>query len=129
MKSIILPVCSRKVPRNVCRLYVRLSQKLWFALFLKKGVLKYFYKFHRKTPVLVFLLNKNRGLQTSNFIKKRLQHRYFSKFAKFLITRFFTENLLWLLFPSVSSFSLNPYIVIFLIFYIQLVIFKSQKLL
>ena len=128
MKSIILPVCSRKVPRNVCRLYVRLSQKLWFALFLKKGVLKNFYKFHRKPPVLAFLLNKNGGLQTSNFIQKRLQHRYFSKFAKFLITPFFTENLRWLLSASVSSFSRNPYIRIFLIFYILLVIYNSQKL-
>ena len=33
-----------------------------------------------------------------NFIKKKLQHRYFlAKFAKFLRSTFFTENLRWLL--------------------------------
>ena len=50
---------------------------------LKKGVLKYFAKFPRKTPVLESLFNKIAGLET-------LQHRCFPvKLAKFLRTPFF----------------------------------------
>ena len=42
-----------------------------------------------KTHVLQSLLNKVAGLHASNFIKKRLQHRYFPvKTAKFLKTPF-----------------------------------------
>ena len=48
--------------------------------------------------------NKVSGPQNCNFIKKRLQNRCFSvKFAKFLITSFFTEHLQWLLL-TVSGF-------------------------
>ena len=57
---------------------------------LKKGVLKYFAKFPRKTPVLESLFNKIAGLEDCNFIKKTLQHRCFPvKLAKFLRTPFF----------------------------------------
>ena len=57
---------------------------------LKKGVLKYFAKFPRKTPVLESLFNKIAGLEACNFIKKTLQHRCFPvKLAKFLRTPFF----------------------------------------
>ena len=57
---------------------------------LKKGVLKYFAKFPRKTPVLESLFNKIAGLAACNFIKKTLQHRCFPvKLAKFLRTPFF----------------------------------------
>ena len=44
------------------------------------------YNIHRKTPVLEsFFKNENADLQSSNFIKKRLQHRCFSvNIAKFL---------------------------------------------
>ena len=57
---------------------------------LKKGVLKYFAKFPRKTPVLESLFNKIAGLEACNFIKKILQHRCFPvKLAKFLRTPFF----------------------------------------
>ena len=43
---------------------------------------KKFSKFHRKIPVLESLFD---GLQACNFIKKRLQHKWFPvKFAKFL---------------------------------------------
>ena len=46
-----------------------------------------FRKFHMKTSLLESLLNKVAGIQVCNFIKKRLQHRYFPvKFAKFLRT-------------------------------------------
>ena len=49
---------------------------------LKKGVLKYSAKFHRKTPALKSLFHKVAGL-----IKKRLQYRCFPvKFAKMLRT-------------------------------------------
>ena len=57
---------------------------------LKKGVLKYFAKFPRKTPVLESLFNKIAGLEAYDFIKKTLQHRCFPvKLAKFLRTPFF----------------------------------------
>ena len=53
-------------------------------LFCKKRVQK-FCKFHRKTPVLKSLFTKVVGLNACNFIKARLQHRYFiAKFTKFL---------------------------------------------
>ena len=42
---------------------------------VKKGDLKKFRKFHRKTPVLESLFNKVAALQAYNFTKKRLQHR------------------------------------------------------
>ena len=51
-----------------------------------------------KTPVLEPLFDKVAGSQTYNFIKKRLQHRCFPvKYAKYLGTPFFTEDLRWLL--------------------------------
>ena len=37
---------------------------------VKRGVLKKFAKFHRKTSVLESLFNKVAGLRTCNFIKK-----------------------------------------------------------
>ena len=55
------------------------------------------------TCVEVFF-NKIAGSQNCNFIKRRLQHRYFPvKFAKFLRTPSFTEHLQWLLL-TVSGF-------------------------
>ena len=52
-----------------------------------KKVFLTFRKFDRKIPVLESLLNKVAGLEACNFIKKRLQHRYFPvKFAIFLRT-------------------------------------------
>ena len=54
---------------------------------------KGFCKIHRKTPVLESFVNKIADLTDSNFIKKRLQHRYFPvNIAKFLRTAFFTEQ-------------------------------------
>ena len=52
---------------------------------VKKRCSSKFRIFHRKTPVLESLFNKTADLQTSNFIKKRLQHRCFTtKFSKIL---------------------------------------------
>ena len=45
--------------------------------FVKKGVLKIFANFHRKTPVLESPFNKVADLQVCNFIKRRLQHKCF----------------------------------------------------
>ena len=43
--------------------------------------------------------------QACNFIKKRLQYRYFPmKFAKFLRTPFFTEHLWWLLLSALKKY-------------------------
>ena len=43
----------------------------------KMGVFKKFSNIHRKTPVLESLFNKVAGLKVCNFIKTRLQRRYF----------------------------------------------------
>ena len=56
-----------------------------------------FCNIHRKTPCWS-LFNKITGLNSFNFIKKRLQHRCFTvKYAKILRTPCFTEHLWWLL--------------------------------
>ena len=60
------------------------------------GVL--FRKFHRKAPVLESLFNKVAGLRACNFVKKRLQLRFFPvNFVEFLRTPFSTEHHWWLL--------------------------------
>ena len=60
-----------------------------------------------KTPVLESLFNKYAGLKACNFIKKRLQHRFFPvKFAKILRTPFFTEHVRWLLLEISHELSL-----------------------
>ena len=52
-----------------------------------------FHNVHKKTPVLESLFNKCPGLKVCNFIKKRLQNRWFAvKFAKFFRTYFFTKH-------------------------------------
>ena len=52
-------------------------------MFLKIGVFKIFYKFHRKTPVLESLFNKVAGLQR---------------------TPFYTEHLRWMLLDTAEAF-------------------------
>ena len=69
---------------------------------MKKGVLKNLAisteNSRLKTPVLGSRFNKVAGLQTSNFIKKRLQHRCFSvntvKFSRMPILKDIYERLL-----------------------------------
>ena len=56
--------------------------------FVKKRCAKKFRKIHRKTPVLVSLFNKVAGLQTCDFIKKRLRHWCFSVKIAFFRTPF-----------------------------------------
>ena len=80
--------------------------QMFFKIGVKKNIkkfkkfLKKFRKCHRKTPVVESFLIK---LQVCNFIKKRLQHKYFPvKFAKFLRTPFFTKHLRWLLLKAPS---------------------------
>ena len=54
----------------------------------------------QETQILVLesLFNKVAGIQASNFIKKRLQHKFFPvKIAKFLKTASFIKHLRWLL--------------------------------
>ena len=50
--------------------------------------------------MLESLFNKVVRLNASNFIKKRLQHKFFCEFRTFLKTPFFTEHLRWLLLKS-----------------------------
>ena len=59
-------------------------------MFFKIDVLKNFAKFHRKTPVLQSLFDKVVGLQTCNFIKKRLEYRcFFCEICEFFKNTFF----------------------------------------
>ena len=68
-------------------------------MFFKIIVFKKFVNFTENTCVGVFF-NKAAGPQNSNFIKKRLQQRFFpAKFAKFLRTTCFTDYLQRLLLP------------------------------
>ena len=54
------------------------------AVLLKK-VSEKFWKFHRKKHLLKYLFNRVACLQICNFLKKRLQHRYFPmEFTKYL---------------------------------------------
>ena len=58
---------------------------------------------HKKTPVLESLFNKVASLKAWNFIKKRLQQRYFPvNVAKLLRTSILKNMFEWLL-PSISS--------------------------
>ena len=76
-------------------------------MYFRIGVLKNFAMFTGKTPVLESLFNKYAGLKACNFIKKRLQHRFFPvKFAKFLRTPFLTEHVRWLLLEISHELSL-----------------------
>ena len=54
------------------------------VLLRKTRCSKIFSKLHRRAPMFESVFNKIAGLKVCNFIKKRLQHRYFpEKFAKF----------------------------------------------
>ena len=76
----------------------------FFQMFFKIGFLKNFRIFTGKHLVLESPFNKVVGLDTSNFIKNRLQHRCLPvKFAKLLTTSFLTEHLCWLLLNGVES--------------------------
>ena len=50
---------------------------------------------HKKISVLQSLFNKVAGLNTCNFIQKRLPH---VNIAKYLRTAFFIEHIQWLLY-------------------------------
>ena len=80
------------------------------------SVIKVFLKISlilQETPVLESLFNKVAGLQACNFIKKRLQHRYFPvKIAKFFKKTFFEEYLRKT--ASVVSFSWHLFWSLFL---------------
>ena len=55
-------------------------------------------KISQESTCVTFFFNKVAGPQNCNFIKKRLQHRFFPmKFAKFLRTPCFIEHIQWLL--------------------------------
>ena len=71
-------------------------------MFFKIGVLKDFANYTGKHLCWSLI-----GLQASNFIKNRLQHRCFRlKFGKFLRTPFFTKHIQWHLL-QVKSFALR----------------------
>ena len=65
---------------------------------IKKTLLKNFATFTEKHLCWILFINKNPGLQTCNFIKKRLQHRCFldstAKFFRTTILKNICERLL-----------------------------------
>ena len=64
---------------------IKISKRYNEQVFNKKAVLKNFPIFTEKHLRWSLFLIKNAGLQSRNFIKKRLQHRFFSEnIAKFL---------------------------------------------
>ena len=85
---IILPPFQKK--RVLMRVMRKKLQKQSFADILQRGVLKSFANFTRKHLCWRSLFNKTAGLKAWNFIKKRLQHKFFSvKFAKLFKNTFF----------------------------------------
>ena len=73
---------------------------------IKKTLLKNFAMFTGKHLCWNLCFNKNAGLQTCNFIKKRLQHRCFldntAKFLRTAILRNICERLLLRVFPFMN---------------------------
>ena len=76
-------------------------------MYFRIGVLKNFAMFTGKHLCWSLFFNKYAGLKACNFIKKRLQHKFFPvKFAKFLRTPFFTEHVRWMLLEISHELSL-----------------------
>ena len=91
----------------------RRSRSKHRTCYVKKGVLKNVGNFRGKHEWLESLFKKITCLQTSNFIKKRLQHRCFSvKFAEFLRISIL-KNIWEGLFLTVLKTSKKTYEVVF----------------
>ena len=76
---------------------MRIRQKQPFADLLQNMYSSEFRNNLRKTE-LESLFSKVEGLKDCNFLKKRLQHRFFPlNIAKFFRTAFFIEQLWWFL--------------------------------
>ena len=76
-------------------------QKQSFIDFLQNRCLsKKFHTFYRKTLVLESLFNRAAGLKACNFVKKRLQRRWFLQNLQIYRNTFFAEHFRWLLLKS-----------------------------
>ena len=85
---------------------IKISKRYNEQVFNKKAVLKNFAIFTEKHLRWSLFLNKNAGLQSWNFIKKRLQHRFFPvNIAKFLRAPVLENICEWLFkpFPTWAS--------------------------
>ena len=72
---------------------IKISKRYNEQVFNKKVVLKNFAIFAEKYLRWSLFLNKNVGLQSWNFIKKRLKHKFFPvNISKFLRTAFLLKN-------------------------------------
>ena len=86
---------------------IKISKRYNEQVFNKTAVLKNFAKFTKKHLRWGLFLNKNAGLQSWNFTKKRLQHRYFPmNIAKFLRTPVL-ENICKRLFERFRTWASN----------------------
>ena len=66
-------------------------------MFFKKGVLKNFAIFTKKTPALESLFSKVAGLRPAALLKKDSNTGFLVNISKFLTAAFFKEHLRWLL--------------------------------
>ena len=86
---------------------IKISKRYNEQVFNKKAALKNFAIFTEKHLPSSLFLNKNVGLQSWNFIKKRLQHRFFpANIAKFFRTPVL-ENICERLFERFSTWASN----------------------
>ena len=86
---------------------IKISKRYNEQVFNKKAALKNFAIFTEKHLPSSLFLNKNVGLQSWNFIKKRLQHRFFPvNIAKFLRTPVL-ENICERLFERFPTWASN----------------------
>ena len=86
---------------------IKISKRYNEQVFNKKAVLKNFAIFTEKHLRWSLFLNKNAGLQSSNFTKKRLQHRFFTEnIEKFLRTSVL-ENICERLFERFPTWASN----------------------
>ena len=77
-------------------------------IYLRIGVLKNFAIFTGRHLCWCLFFNEYAGLNACNFIKNRLQHKFFPvKFVKFLRTLFFTEHVRWLFLEISYELSLS----------------------
>ena len=81
------------VPNNENSLFCVGCAEATIGDVLHKTCSEKFRYIHRETPVLEFLFNKVVDVQVCNFIKNRLQHRYFPVNIAQILRKTFLKNI------------------------------------
>ena len=106
-RGLILQIVTYNSKISIIYHQIKISKRYNEQVFNKKAVLKNFAIFTEKHLRWSLFLNKNVGLQSWNFIKKRLQHRFFPvNIAKFLRTPVL-ENICERLFERFPTWASN----------------------